>query len=88
MIYTSQSMKLFKGYITSSLNLSVHVEHILDLFNYYKFVKNIMHTISHSTHCISPRPISTLGPSVLWLTCLSRADAGCNLEMVCIILYV
>lgn len=39
MIYTSQSMKLFKGYITSSLNLSVHVEHILDLFNYYKFVK-------------------------------------------------
>ena len=47
-----------------------------------KYVINIIkHTHFHITPCISPRPISALGPSALWLILVSRADTGCDMEM-------
>ena len=46
-----------------------------------KYVINIIkQTLFHITSCISPRPISALGPLALWLILVSRADTGCDME--------
>lgn len=45
-------------------------------------------TIFHITAWTSPRPISFLGLSALGLIFESRANTGCDMERVCIFLYI